>query len=234
MEFYHLIRPFFQPIIGAFHGWFATRMVVVMLFRPYNTHYFPITKKRIPFTPGIFPSRKKELARNISRTVTESLLTPQDIKSKVDNFITEKSLYSMVDVTIDTMLEGFKYTDNIQKLANSLSQNIPDIINNATNSFLDRLTSDDNKQLTKLTDYLINDVFLNIKISQETANSLINYIFTSFISPTNIRASLLGALTPERAVNLQIVLRDRTTGALKFILSLVNLESIFNNFKEYL
>lgn len=234
LELYHIVRPFFQPLIGAFHGWFATRMVVVMLFRPHNPHYFPITGKRIPFTPGIFPSRKGDLARNISRTVTETLLTPQDIQSRADKFITEQSIFVVVNATVDTMLDGFKYTDNIQKLANSLSQNIPDMINNATNSFLDRLTTDQNKQLTKLTDYLINDVFLNIKISEETARSIIDYIFNSFISPNNIRISLQGALTPERAVNLQIVLRERTTGALKFILSLVNLESIFNNFKEYL
>ena len=234
IELYTIIRPFFQPLIGSFHGWFATRMVVVMLFKPHRAYYFPITGKRVPFTPGIFPGRKGELARNISKTVTETLLTPQDIKLRADKFITEQNMYVVVDATVDTMLDGFKYTDNIQKLANSLSQNIPDMINNATNSFLDRLTTDHNKQLSKLTDYLINDVFLNIKLSEETATSIINYVFESFISPANIRSSLQGALTPERAVNLQIVLRERTTGALKFILALVNLESIFNNFKEYL
>jgi uncharacterized membrane protein YheB (UPF0754 family) len=234
IEIYHVVRPFFQPAIGAFHGWFATRMVVVMLFRPHKAYYFPGTDKKVPFTPGIFPSRKKQLAQNISKTVTETLLTPEDIKSRTDKFVTEQNIFVVVGATVDTMLDGFKYTDNIQKLANSVKHSIPDMINTATNAFIDRLIDDQNKQLSRLCDYLVNDVFLNIKISEEDAANLVEYVFTSFLSPGNIRVSLHDALTPERAINLQLVLRDRTTGALKFILSLVNLEKIFNNFKEYL
>ncbi|MFN8576074.1 MAG: DUF445 family protein [Candidatus Sericytochromatia bacterium] len=234
LTFYAIIRPFFQPLIGAFHGWFATRMVVVMLFRPHKEYYFPITGKKIPFTPGIFPSRKKDLARNISRTVTESLLTPEDIKYRADKFITEENIGVIVGATFDTMIDNLNYTDNIKKLADSLSHNIPDLINNTTSGFLEKLTDDHNKQLTKLTEFLVHDVFLNLKISEGFAIKAIDYVFDSFISPHNIRVTLQEALTPERAANLQQVLRERTTGALKFILALVNLESIFNNFKDYL
>jgi uncharacterized membrane protein YheB (UPF0754 family) len=234
IDIYHTIRPFFQPAIGAFHGWFATRMVVVMLFRPHKAYYFPGTDIKVPFTPGIFPSRKKQLGQNISKTVTETLLTPEDIKSRTDKFVTEQNIFVVVSATVETMLDGFKYTDNIQKLANSVKHNIPDMINTATNAFIDRLINDQNKQLSRLSEYFINDVFLNIKISEDNARTLVEYVFTSFMSPGNIRISLHDALTPERAINLQLLLRDRTTGALKFILSLVNLEKIFNNFKEYL
>lgn len=234
IDLYHIARPFFQPVIGAFHGWFATRMVVVMLFKPHQAYYFPGTNKRIPFTPGIFPSRKRQLAQNIAKTVTETLLTPEDIKLRTDKFVNEQNIFVVVNATVDTMLDGFKYTDNIQKLANSVRNSIPEMINTATNTLLDRLINDQNKQLSRLSDYLINDIFLNIKVSEENATKLVDYVFTSFMSPVNIRISLHDALTPERAINLQLLLRDRTTGALKFILSLVNLEKIFNNFKEYL
>lgn len=234
LTFYLIIRPFFQPIIGAFHGWFATRMVVVMLFRPHKEYYFPITGKKIPFTPGIFPSRKKDLARNISRTVTESLLTPEDIKYRADKFITEENIGVIVGATFDTMIDNLNYTDNIKKLADSLSHNIPDMINSTTSGFIEKLSDDHNKQLTRLTEFLVNDVFLNLKISESFAIKSVDFVFDSFISPHNIRLTMQEALTPERAANLQQVLRERTTGALKFILALVNLESIFNNFKEYL
>lgn len=234
LTFYAIIRPFFQPIIGAFHGWFATRMVVVMLFRPHREYYFPITGKRIPFTPGIFPSRKSELARNISKTVTESLLTPEDIKYRADKFITEENINVIVGATFDTMLDNLNYTDNIKKLADSLSHNIPDMINNSTAGFIEKLTDDHNRQLSRLTEFLVNDVFLNLRINENFATKAVDFVFDSFISPQNIRLTLQEALTPERASNLQSVLRERTTGALKFILALVNLESIFNNFKDYL
>ena len=47
IDVYTVVRPFLQPIIGAFHGWFATRMVVVMLFRPHKVYY--IWGKQVPF-----------------------------------------------------------------------------------------------------------------------------------------------------------------------------------------
>ena len=233
LTFYAIIRPFFQPIIGSFHGWFATRMVVVMLFRPHRAYYFPVTGKKVPFTPGIFPSRKGELARNISRTVTESLLTAADIKARTDKFITEENIGLIIGSTFDNILENFNTTDNMQKLADSLGHNIPDMINSSIDGFMEKLVSDD-KQLEKISNFLIGDVFLNLKINKDIATKAVDYVFDSFIAPRNIRVTLEAALTPERAISLQSLLREKTTGALKFVLALVNLEGIFNNLKEYL
>lgn len=233
MEIYYIVRPLMQPLIGAFHGWFATRMVVVMLFRPHKTYYFPNGSK-VPFTPGIFPSRKADLARNISKTVTENLLTPEDLKIRAGEFITEPNIFIAVDATIETMLAGLKTTDNLQRVANVISEGIPELVNNASTSFIESISQDKNKQLTKIVEYFVNEIFLNIKIKKETADKIIKYVFTNFISSQNIRTSLQEALTPERASNLQNLMREKTTGALKLVLTFVNLESIFNNLKDYL
>lgn len=234
IDLYLITRPLFQPIIGGFHGWLATYMVVKMLFRPHKAYYFPITGKRIPFTPGIFPSRKKDLARNIGRTVTESLLTPADIKLKIEAFLTEERLYNIVSTTLDTIIEDFKYTDNIQKIANFLSSNIPDFINSSVNILINKLKDKDNQMITKLSEYIINDILLNLKINETLASKIVDYAMNNIISPSNIRNSLHDVLTPERASNMQILIRTKTTGALKFILSLINIEGIFNNLKQYL
>lgn len=234
IDIYHILRPFVQPAIGAIHGWFATKMVVIMLFRPHNTYHFPITGKQIPFTPGIFPSRKKDLARNISTTVTETLLTTEDIKIKADKFITEENIFLIVNVVIDTMLDGLKYTDKIQKISEQFRESIPEMISNGIDTLINRLMDNHNHQRTRLADYIIEEFLLNFKINHDEAHELVNYIFRNFFSADKIRVTLEDALSPEKAVNLQIVLRDKTTGTLKFILSIVNLEGIFNNFREYL
>jgi len=234
LDLYHTVRPFFQPAIGAFHGWFATRMVVVMLFKPHKIYYFPFTKIKVPFTPGIFPSRKSALAQNIAKTVTETLLTPKDIEAKTVKFVTEDNLFLIVDVTTDTMIDGFKYTDKIQKLANQFKENIPELINTTINTVIDKLINNDGKQFTKLIDYLVHDIFLNLQISKKVAKDLVDYSFLHFFSPRNIRITLISSLTPSRASNLHNLIIDKTTGPLKFILSFVNLESLFNSFKDYL
>jgi len=234
IDLYVVLRPLFQPAIGGFHGWLATYMVVKMLFRPHKAYYFPFTNKKIPFTPGIFPSRKSDLARNIGRTVTESLLTPEDIKLKIETFLTEDRLYSVVSTTFDTIIDDFRYTDNIQKIANFFSSSIPDFLNSSISILMKKLNDKNNNIIPKISEYIVNEFILNIKISDKMASKIIDYTMNNIISPSNIRNSLHDALSPERASNIQTLIRSKTTGALKFILSLINIEAIFNNLKQYL
>lgn len=231
---YSVLRPLAQPLIGAFHGWFATRMVVVMLFRPYKAYYWPGTKTRIPFTPGIFPNRKPALARNIAPTVTETLLTPADIQEKADHYLTEESVTKGVDTIIGTMLQGLSHTDRLALVANELRKLVPDLLATSAQSLLKSLTAEPSPLLHRLTGTLIRDGLMHIRFSEQAASELIDYLFRTVFTPAHVRDGLYQALTPERAHNLQNVLRTRTTGALKLILSFVNIEGVFLNLKEYL
>lgn len=69
--------------IGALIGGFTNYLAIKMLFRPYKTYY--IGKWRIPFTPGVIPSRRGELAVQLGKMVVEHLLTPESIKKKFLN-----------------------------------------------------------------------------------------------------------------------------------------------------
>ncbi|MEK7433138.1 MAG: DUF445 family protein [Cyanobacteriota bacterium] len=232
LEIYPIVRPFLQPIIGAFHGWFATRMVVIMLFRPHKEMY--VFGMKVPFTPGIFPTRKAALASNIGRTVTESLLTPKDITKKLELVITKENIKTLVSITLSKFSSNLEFPEFLEKISSNIIKFLPSSIDGTANSYIQAIIANKDERLTKIVNYLTDDVFLNLKISEENANSIINYIFENFISAQNIRVTLYNSLTPERATNLQTMLRERTTGALKFILSFANLESIFNNLKEYL
>lgn len=67
-------------LIGAIIGSFTNYLAIKMLFRPYRAYY--IGKWRIPFTPGVIPSRRGELANQMGKMVVEHLLTPESIKKK--------------------------------------------------------------------------------------------------------------------------------------------------------
>ncbi|MEZ0370740.1 MAG: DUF445 family protein [Candidatus Sericytochromatia bacterium] len=231
---YTFIRPFFQPLIGAFHGWFATRMVVVMLFRPYKAYYLPGTEIKVPFTPGIFPSRKRALAENIARTVTQTLLTPEDIQARTDNIVTEANLSRGVDMILETVLEGFSQTDKLEMLATELKRQVPGMLDSTAQNLIQNLTARDSKLLEKLVDSVVLDGLMRFRLSGNEARELVDYAFRNFFAPVQIRAALQTALTPQRAHNLQQILLGRTTGPLRFILNFVNVEGIFVNFKDYL
>lgn len=61
------------PLVGAVIGYFTNYIAVKMLFLPRNE--VRLFGKRVPFTPGIIPRRKKELARSVGRMVERELLT---------------------------------------------------------------------------------------------------------------------------------------------------------------
>lgn len=71
----------FMAVIGAVIGGFTNHLAIKMLFRPYEAKY--IGSWRLPFTPGLIPRRRDELATQLGRTVTNYLLTPETFKKKL-------------------------------------------------------------------------------------------------------------------------------------------------------
>lgn len=68
-------------VIGAAIGAVTNHLAIQMLFRPYRPYY--LFGKRIPFTPGLIPKRRDELAKQMGLMVTNHLLTPEGIKKRL-------------------------------------------------------------------------------------------------------------------------------------------------------
>ncbi|MEC3840486.1 DUF445 domain-containing protein [Bacillus amyloliquefaciens] len=71
----------FMIVIGAAIGAVTNHLAIQMLFRPYRPYY--LFGKRIPFTPGLIPKRRDELAKQMGLMVTNHLLTPEGIKKRL-------------------------------------------------------------------------------------------------------------------------------------------------------
>ncbi|MEJ9211959.1 DUF445 domain-containing protein [Bacillus smithii] len=70
----------FMVIIGAVIGGITNAIAILMLFRPHRSLY--IGKWHIPFTPGLIPKRRKEIAFQLGKMVSDHLVTPQSIQKK--------------------------------------------------------------------------------------------------------------------------------------------------------
>ncbi|XQY92636.1 DUF445 domain-containing protein [Metabacillus sp. HB246100] len=66
--------------IGAAIGGITNSLAIKMLFRPYHPVY--VFGKRVPFTPGLIPKRRQELANQLGKMVVEHLLTAEGMKRK--------------------------------------------------------------------------------------------------------------------------------------------------------
>ncbi|CAM3178326.1 DUF445 domain-containing protein [Filibacter tadaridae] len=70
-----------MALIGALIGGLTNHLAIKMLFRPHEAKY--IGKWRVPFTPGLIPKRRDELATQLGKTVTNYLLTPETFRKKL-------------------------------------------------------------------------------------------------------------------------------------------------------
>ncbi|QDP39708.1 DUF445 domain-containing protein [Radiobacillus deserti] len=73
----------FMIFIGALIGGVTNSIAIKMLFRPYEAKY--LGKWKVPFTPGLIPKRREELAKQLGRMVVEHLLTPAGMKRRLEN-----------------------------------------------------------------------------------------------------------------------------------------------------
>jgi len=65
-------------IIGAIIGYITNYLAIKMLFRPLNPVY--IGNFRLPFTPGIVPKRKKQLATILGNAIVERFFNADDLE----------------------------------------------------------------------------------------------------------------------------------------------------------
>ncbi|OFH46193.1 hypothetical protein BJN05_11995 [Listeria monocytogenes] len=70
-----------MAVIGGFIGAMTNYIAIRMLFRPYKAIY--LFNKRLPFTPGLIPKRRDELAEHIGKVVVSHLLTEDAIRARL-------------------------------------------------------------------------------------------------------------------------------------------------------
>lgn len=74
---------FIFPILGALIGYFTNLLAIVMLFRPHKQ--LRIGRFKVPFTPGLIPKGRHELAQKIGETLGKEVLTSQTLLDALAN-----------------------------------------------------------------------------------------------------------------------------------------------------
>ncbi|MCI0765960.1 DUF445 family protein [Bacillus sp. TL12] len=88
--------------LGAVIGGYTNHLAIKMLFRPHRPIY--IGKFRVPFTPGLIPKRRDELAVQLGKMVVDHLLTPEGIGKKLTDEKFQQELIQWAQVEIDKIL----------------------------------------------------------------------------------------------------------------------------------
>ena len=117
------------PLIGAVIGYITNWIAVKMMFRPLKP--IRIRKFTLPFTPGIIPKNKGRLAEAIGNTISNDLLTDDDIKNillseeiinkirdGINNYLNSAS---EKDVKIDNLICSYISEESYNKALDSLN-----------------------------------------------------------------------------------------------------------------
>lgn len=125
------------PILGAFIGYSTNWLAIKMIFRPFEPKY--IFGYRVPFTPGLIPRSRKEIARKISITITLHILNPEKLSSLFNNDIFRDSLHLTVDNIVDKAIDNI-----IDNLKNQFSEEfsfpfLQNMINNISNRIKEKV-----------------------------------------------------------------------------------------------
>lgn len=119
-------------VIGAAIGGVTNYIAIKMLFRPYNPIY--IGEWRLPFTPGLIPRRRKELAVQLGNIVVNHLLTPESIEKKLLNEGFQNEMIAMVrkeserlfssEETLQEWLQKFGFEQSEEKIKKKMNDYI--------------------------------------------------------------------------------------------------------------
>ena len=125
-----------RPLIGAGIGYITNWIAVKMMFRP--LHPIKIGKFTLPFTPGIIPKNQPKLAESIGNTISNNLLTDDDLKnvllsdeiknhisSSISNYLnsSNENQKSIQDLVCN-YIEESKYLYVIDKVETNISSSI--------------------------------------------------------------------------------------------------------------
>jgi uncharacterized membrane protein YheB (UPF0754 family) len=89
------------PLVGAAIGALTNQIAIKMLFRPYRE--VRVGGVRLPFTPGVIPSQRGQIAHNIATTFEAQLLGGDEIHQA----LTGERARGIVDAKVQEMLDQF-------------------------------------------------------------------------------------------------------------------------------
>ena len=120
-----LLRFLLFPAVGALIGALTNHLAIRMLFRPFRP--WTLGGWRVPFTPGVIPRKRAELATRIAATFEEHLISGRHLHQMITGSRMAELLDEKVDGFIASlgvvggMLRGFKPAV-VEKLASALEE----------------------------------------------------------------------------------------------------------------
>ncbi|MDM9379524.1 DUF445 family protein [Chlorogloeopsis sp. ULAP01] len=229
LDWSHLWLYVSPPILGGVIGYFTNDIAIKMLFRPYRAIY--IGGRRLPFTPGLIPRNQERLAKNISKTIMGSLLTPEELQNLARRLLQTERVESAILWLLRMAIDQVK-SDKEQKTAKIVAGILRDLLGES----LPRLL----KVLARREDFLeaqINQIFdqilLEFQLTDEQASRLADWLLQVVLPPETIRLAIIDFLSDRTIQTIDESFREKTSGTYWVVANLFGLRNTLSRLRTY-
>jgi len=222
----HYILP---PVVGSVIGFTADTIAIKMLFRPYRPVYW--FGKQVPLTPGLFPRGQERFARKVATTLTDKLLTPDEIQRIARRLLTPEQ-----------MTQGIRWLAlyalgqlNDPRQRERLAQGLGSLLKNILEDSLPQWTSELGKSsfTEQALSQLFDRVVLPLTLSRAQGDAIAAWINQSVLTPELLRQAIVNGLSATTIDELDRQARGRSQGGYWLLANVIGVKGPLTRLKDF-
>nr|WP_315862062.1 MULTISPECIES: DUF445 family protein [unclassified Picosynechococcus] len=226
LNFWTLLLP---PIAGTVIGYFTNDIAINMLFRPYKAIY--IGDRRLPFTPGLIPANQDRLARNISRIIMGSLLTPEEIQKLAQKLLQTERIEAAIRWLLQLAFAQIQ-GEQEQKTAGILAAILRDLASESLPRLI-KVWSREDTFLEAQVYQIFDQLLLDFKLTEAQARQLTDWLLRTVLTPDILRQATIDFLTDKNIEIIDTSLREKTSGTYWVVANLFGVKNSLTRLRAF-
>ena len=229
MDFSNLWLYITPPVAGGIIGYFTNDLAIKMLFRPYRAIY--IGGKKVPFTPGLIPRNQERLAKNVSKTIMESLLTPEELQNLARRLLERQRVESAIAWLLEMALDQIQ-DDKEQKTSKIVAGILKDLLGESLPRLLKVLARREDFLEAQI-DQIFEQILLEFQLSEIQASRLADWLLQVVLPPDTIRLAIIDFLTDRTIQTIDESFREKTSGTYWVVANLFGLRNSLTRLRTF-
>ncbi len=200
-----------------------------MLFRPYKAIY--IGDRRLPFTPGLIPANQDRLARNISRIIMGSLLTPEEIQKLAQKLLQTERIEAAIRWLLQLAFAQIQ-GEQEQKTAGILAAILRDLASESLPRLI-KVWSREDTFLEAQVYQIFDQLLLDFKLTEAQARQLTDWLLRTVLTPDILRQATIDFLTDKNIEIIDTSLREKTSGTYWVVANLFGVKNSLTRLRAF-
>lgn len=229
MDWSHFWLYLSPPVLGGIIGYYTNDIAIKMLFRPYRPIFF--LGKKLPFTPGLIPSNQERLAENISQTIMQSLLTPEELQNLAKRLLQTERVQSGIIWLLQLAIDQTQGEKN-RKSAKIIASILQDLLGESLPRVLKLLAQQENFLEVQI-NQIFDQILLDFQLSEEQATRLADWLLQIVIPPDILRQAIVDFLTDRTIQIIDERFREKTSGTYWVVANLFGLRNTLSRVRTF-